>query len=169
MLLVFSFKAGVRQRQVVSMDCALQERFQKEYGSWYGELLAHLDDAAARQIREELSQLAQLTEPHVAHDLSQALPRGNCYCHGCQCAVCTWQDVGTMSIHRGLACRVTWLCRASMQKLRQDRHCAGNGLFLGNSMPIRDMDMYGACRSSPSSPPAAAPQVNLLQSSSKLF
>ena len=42
----------------------------------YGELLAELDNAAARQIAEELSQLAELAEPHVAYDLAQALPPG---------------------------------------------------------------------------------------------
>ena len=83
------------------MDCVLQEHFQKERSSWYGKLLAQLDDAAARQIREELSQMAQLTEPHVAHDLSQALPPGGRYCHGCQSDVCTCQGIGTMPKDRG--------------------------------------------------------------------
>ena len=81
------------------VDCASQEHFQKEQSSWYGELLLQLDDAAARQIREELSQLAQLTEPHVAHDLSQALPPGDPCCHGCQCLMCT-SRVTTSCWHR---------------------------------------------------------------------
>ena len=38
--------------------------------------MGELDNAAARQIAEELSQLAELTEPHVAYDLAQALPPG---------------------------------------------------------------------------------------------
>ena len=75
-MLVCLLRIDVWQRVHRSVDCALQEHFQEERSSWYGELLAQLDDAAARQIREELSQLAQLTEPHVAHDLSQALPAG---------------------------------------------------------------------------------------------
>ena len=60
--------------------------------------------------------------------------------------------------------RVMWLCKASGPKLRRDGLCAGSGLFLGNSMPIRDMDMYGACRSSSLTEPTAAPQASLLQS-----
>ncbi len=42
----------------------------------YGDLLAELDGAAARQIHESLRQLPELCEPHVAHDLAQALPPG---------------------------------------------------------------------------------------------
>ena len=87
------------------MDCALQEHLSKEHSSWYGELLAQLDDAASRQMREELSLLEQLTEPHVAHDLSQALPPGGRCCHGCQSDVHTRQDDDTMLKDRGLACR----------------------------------------------------------------
>ena len=74
---VFLVRHDVLQRMHGIVDRALQEHFPKERSSWFGELLAQLDDAAARQILEELSQLAQLTEPHVAHDLSQALPPGD--------------------------------------------------------------------------------------------
>lgn len=53
-----------------------QSTLEKASQPAYGELLVELDNAAARQIAEELSQLAELTEPHVAYDLAQALPPG---------------------------------------------------------------------------------------------
>jgi isochorismate synthase/2-succinyl-5-enolpyruvyl-6-hydroxy-3-cyclohexene-1-carboxylate synthase/2-succinyl-6-hydroxy-2,4-cyclohexadiene-1-carboxylate synthase/O-succinylbenzoate synthase len=74
----------------VKVEKSAPQRSSKED---YGRLLQLLDDCAARAIDETLEGLSELTEPHVARQLSRLLPRGN-------------------------------------------------GLFLGNSMPIRDMDMY---------------------------
>ncbi len=59
------------------MACnCVQGTLEKRSQPAYGKLLAELDSAAARQIVEELSQLAELTEPHVAYVLAQALPPG---------------------------------------------------------------------------------------------
>lgn len=135
MPLVSPLRNDVWQSINGSMDCALQEHFQKEHSLWYGELLLQLDDAAARQIGEELRQLAQLTEPHVAHDLSQALPPGGHYCHGGQPDVCSRQGSGIMPEDRGVACRVICLCNASEQKLRRSLAAQGTGCFWATACP----------------------------------
>lgn len=42
----------------------------------YGRLLQLLDDCAARAIHTALDELGELTEPHVARELSGILPKG---------------------------------------------------------------------------------------------
>lgn len=45
----------------------------------YGRLLQLLDDCASREIDTALEELGELTEPHVARELSRILPKG-AYC-----------------------------------------------------------------------------------------
>ena len=111
--------------------------------SGYAQLLASLDRAAGTEIDACLDSMETLTEPHIARELARVLPQG---AHFLPLTVSSqrhsWHDerankhlleTSFRCLGLGLACgRCKRLC------------CAGNGLFLGNSMPIRDMDMYGA-------------------------
>ena len=113
----------------------------------YTRLLQYLDAEASLAVDAALARMTDLTEPHVARMLSQELPPGESpealprYAACCRCC-----HLALLLLLLLVELRILWgwrLRRAPLTARSAPRTpAAGEGLFVGNSMPIRDLDMY---------------------------
>lgn len=134
----------------------------------YKQLLEALNEVAHLEVNNWLKEQSNLSEPYAARRLSQLLPSG----HSQHRTLCTSQalfvpcyllsglmldfkvplfTLGRLSlrtvhtVHKHVSHPVHRYCAIHFCWHDLSRFvAAGNGLFIGNSMPIRDMDMYAA-------------------------